>query len=223
MNETKTNQIDDTGLSEAEWLEERTISERTLAFLQAQIEALTPHEQKALLDRVNSVLVETITKVRETLARMPEIKFKNPGNELRITPAFHYPNEAFAAFGESSIEWGRADVENDRISILSVALLAPKDVLRALVVHEVMHLAYAKLETTSLPVLPVETDVQKYPLARQQEEQWVRDMTKRLGYVEKLVEMWEVSIELQPENWRPLYYRAKKDLLRKGRAKKTAD
>ena len=196
-----------------EWRKERATSERTLAVLQAKIDALSAQERQALVDRGIDSVRESVKKAMKKLARMPEIKLKNPDDVLHFNFGYHHPHEAFATLGECSIEWARADRSTNKITLLTLALLAPKDVLRALAVHEALHIVYAKVESDAFPALPIDPDVQQYPQASQQEEQWVRNMTKRLGYVEPLVELWEVTIQVCPENWRPLYYRGKKDFL----------
>lgn len=210
MKRTKTNQISQTDLSEAEWLKKRAASERTLAVLKAKLRSLSTQERQALIDRGIDAVRESVKKVMKKLARMPEIKVKTPGDVIRINVGYHHPHEAFALHGEWAIEWATAERDTNRITILTVALLAPKEVLRVMAVHEALHLVYAKVETDAFPALPIDHHVQHYPEAHQQEEQWVRDMTKRLGYDAELMEIWEVAIKLRPENWRPLYYEGKR-------------
>lgn len=193
-----------------EWRKKRATSERTLAVLCAELDALSAQERQALVDRGINAVTESVKKAMKKLERMPEIKLKTPGDVIRFNFGYHHPHEAFAVQGGWAIEWATADTNTNKITVLTVALLAPKEVLRVLAVHEAMHVVYAKVESDAFPALPLDTHVQQYAQAQQQEEQWVRHMTKRLGYDGQLLEMWEVAIKLRPEDWRPLYYEAKR-------------
>ena len=198
-------------LLEKGWRKERLNSEKILAFLQRKFDALSPFDRAAMLEKNAETLRGAVSGLLNKCGKMPGLKLKDDVVGLAVNLVYH--NDAFYIYGGPCIEWASADADAQTVYLLTLSVFAPKDVLRGLVVHEVLHLLYPMLDPECLPAdLPLGATVAQYPEEQQREEQWVRNMTRRAGYPESLLLAWELAVETQPENWRPIYYMLKKNL-----------
>lgn len=123
---------------------------------------------------------------------------------------YHSTADAFSS-SNGGIEWGRAYPETKSISLLTVVSLAPKEILRQVATHEALHIVYSLLVPSCLTESKIDFSVSEYPIELQQEEQWVRNMMKNLGFNESYLEFWEVAVEEAGGDWKQLYYKLKKN------------
>lgn len=90
-------------------------------------------------------------------------------------------------------------------------LLAPKEVIRAVVIHEILHILYPLPKTTELAV----RDFIKISCPREehQEEEWVRCIEGKLSGKVDLPTAWELALEEGGSDWQAIYYIIKKSKL----------
>lgn len=86
--------------------------------------------------------------------------------------------------------------------------ITPKEVVRRVTTHEILHLLY---RFSSKPELPVRKTVKSgYPPECHQEEKWVRRMEERFCGKLNHHLAWEAAVEKAGADWRDTYYRLKK-------------
>jgi len=202
-------------LTEAEKADERQKSEALLQFLQAKLESLSLAQKQALHDELKETVESALRDLSKKLFRRTDLVLKNPQEEFRIKWGLHSTEDAFSSLDRATIEWGKSYFKSNTITLLKVISFAPKEIIREVVVHEVMHLLYPRVETgslgQSLPPAHLLSAVSEYPKDRQTEELWVREMVLRLGFDERRITFWELAVEQRGDNWRPLYYKLKKE------------
>lgn len=204
MNETKNS------LSEADRGEERLYDLQLLEFFQRKLDSMSLSARKALHCQTSEVVDEALRKLTKKLRRMPDVVFKDSELELKIRWGYHPVQYAFTSL-DKGIEWGSANPESQEISLLTVIAFAPKEIIREIVTHEALHLVYRFVDPACIRTETVLSQtVLEYPEKNQQDEQWVRDMTGRMGFKEGLLALWEVAVETGGDDWRPRYYELKR-------------
>lgn len=202
-------------LSDKVRTEERQASEALLRFLQAKLDSLSLEGKQVLYKQLTDVVDGTLLSANKKLSRMTDLVLKNPSEGITIKWGMHSTEDAFQTLNKSGIEWGRAGGESKTITLLSVISFAPKEIIREVVVHEALHIIYRMLDPSciagGLAPSHITSAVSEYPADHQQEELWVRTMTKRLGFDERTLPLWEIAVEQGGEAWRPLYYQLKKN------------
>lgn len=198
-------------LTQDEQQEERLHSEKILSFLETKRNALTLSDKQALYKETGKTIDEALQNLFRKLERMPGLIPRNPVGIFTLKWKYYSTDEAFTEFQNSSIKWGDAYWKFQTVRFLNLLAFAPKEIIRAVASHEGLHLAYRMLEPSCLIVQPISIWACEYQEDIQQEEQWVRTMNQKLGFVEEHMIFWELAVELGGEEWRPLYYKLKKD------------
>jgi len=199
-------------LSEDEVKMMRQDSERILELLRQQYDSMSVESRAAAYNRAEKATHEAIQEFNRKLNRMPELKRRNPDEQIAINLEYRAPTNAFATYGGPQIEWGMANAETKTVLLLRWLIFAPKEVIRGVLIHEAFHILFAALDPSCLPDLPNDETLEDYPEHQQREEQWVRTMTQNLGYDEHLIAVWEQTLLVGGENWRAVYPEIKKDL-----------
>ena len=194
---------------------ERKISEALLQFLQSKLDSLSIQERQSLSIKVKTTADEAMRHINKKLLQRSDVILRDPKEFLSIELDFYPAEEAFQSMNYSTIEWGRANRESKTIFLLLLIGLAPKEVIRTVIVHEVLHIVHGHLDPKCIVYVQappdIELDLSLYPMDLRQEECWVRTMTKQLGINEMLLPLWEMAIEQGGENWRPIYYGLKRN------------
>jgi len=180
-----------------------------------KLDGLSSQEKHILDKRTSDCVAEAFAKLNKKLSKLPGLTFRIQEQPRTISWGYHSSDQAFSSSGQAGIEWGRAYIEKSIITTLTLLAWAPKEIIRQVAAHEVLHIVYhgqeARWHQLQKPLVASQI-VREYPEAVQQEEQWVRNMMEKLGYNENHLELWELAVEETGDKWKPLYYQLKKAL-----------
>lgn len=194
--------------------EERLQCEKVLLFLDAKRNALSLPEKQALYKDVAKTIEGAFRNLFKKMKHMPEFRFKESADIITLKWKYFSSSEAFTEFQYAAIKWADADWKIKTVRFLNLLAFAPKEIIREYATHEALHIIYRMLEPSCIIAQPNGILVGDYQEDRQQEEQWVRTMTKRLGFAPEHIFLWQLAIESGGEEWRPLYYKWKRDRIR---------
>ena len=198
-------------------LEERQseleIADERIAFLDAKLAKMNSREIQSAENRFSEAGKSAIQLLHRKLKR------NNMGISL---PATIKANLKLCSASEmrmhdGTVPQGSAWPESGFIAILNHLILAPKEVIQSLVIHESLHLLYPFASDESKQSLQIRDAVKSgYPEAQHLEEEWVRRAEEKITGKSNLGEAWELAIEEGRDNWRPIYYKIKKECNRSG-------
>ena len=179
------------------------LERKWLKFLPAKLERLSLREKHTLQQRMTETVEGAFKRLAKKLNQIPDLKFKNENNTICFKWGYYDAQDTISV-------WGKACLECQTVSLPSVLIFAPKEIIRALAVHEALHIIYSALAPTGLKTFPISRAVEEDYPQQQQAEQWVRDMTKKCGFVEEYLESWLVALDGGEEGWKERYYFFKK-------------
>jgi hypothetical protein len=183
-----------------------------LQALRYQRECMSPVERNImdnkLLETAHGALQNLFTKLR----RLPQLKFKEPLEKVFIAPTFCPLEEAGRSDGAPGASWGRADPEQRVIALLDLLCFAPKVVVRTVVTHEASHIIFSIVEPECFTPLPIGPRARAYPNDMQFEEQWVVNLTDKVGCDERSFIAWTMAVEQEGTNWKKHYYAIRDDV-----------
>jgi len=184
------------------------------AYLQGEIDKMTPIQLKQAEDRFMKAMTAATSVLNRKLPRILKgctLKFLNIGiyfastAEMRESNPINNPHRV-------DVPVGIARIDQNCILIHNYLLLAPVDVIKCIVTHELLHHVY----THHSPIVNDVEDVDdleedEYSEEDYNEEKWVRAMGNKVtGQPGRLLEVWEAAVELAAENWRDAYYEMRK-------------
>jgi len=183
------------------------------AYLQGEIDKMTPIQLKLAQDRFAKAMDAATTVLNRRLPRILKVKtlmFLNAGiyfastAEMREANPLNNPHRV-------DVPAGIARIDQNCILIHNHLLLAPVEVIKCLVTHEYLHHVFRQYRPIAENVEDVD-DMEKdeYSEGNYNEEKWVRLTEKKVtGQHGRLLEVWEAAVELAAENWRSAYYKLK--------------
>jgi len=183
------------------------------AYLQGEIYKMTPIQLKVAQDRFTKAMDGALSVLNRKLPRILKNykpKHLNIGiyfastEEMRDASPIRNPHRV-------DVPAGIASVNQNCILIHNHLLLAPVEVIKNIVTHELLHHSFAQYKP-NIDDFEGEEDLKEdgYIEGTYKEEQWVRAIEKQVtGRHVRLLEAWEAAIELEGANWRSAYYRLK--------------
>lgn len=190
-------------------LEDIEFEKRRIAFLDSALAALPDSRRTALVSNLSQTVNETVHELRRKLRKTREIQEPAAG-PIKVRIYLMNSEEAKWHDGRENvfIASGTANHETNTIALLNHLTLAPKEVVRRVTTHEILHLLY---RFSSKPELPVRKTVKSaYPPECHQEEEWVRRMEEHFCGKLNHHLAWEAAVEKAGADWRDTYYRIKK-------------
>jgi len=192
---------------------ELEIADERIEFLDAKLAKMKPLEIQSAVNRFSEVAKSAIQLLQRKLKR----------NNMGISPTttikanLKLSSASEMRMQDGSVPQGSAWPEHGFIAILNHLILAPKEVIQSLVIHEALHLLYPFASDESKQSLQIRDAVKsEYPEYQHLEEEWVRRAEEKITGKYNLGEAWELAIEEGRDNWRPIYYKVKKALLKSG-------
>jgi hypothetical protein len=197
-----------TPLTPQEIEEERYIEERRIAFLDRKIAMLSKRERRQGMERLRIISNRATLKVTK-LINSGEILIVPDQYQLRFdlyvctSPELrHTPTGRLIS--------GIAKPEQNSIGVIDHMMLAPTEVVLALIVHECLHLIYPMTIFDSAKIFTIrQTVLHEHPEEIHAEEEWVRRMTESICGRDDLLEAWEIAVEVCGNDWKRHFNRAK--------------
>ena len=189
------------------------IDAERIAFLDAKLAKMNPREIRSAENRFSEAAKSAIQLLHRKLKR----------TNMGISPAatikanLKLCSASEMRMHDGTVPQGSAWPEHGHIAILNHLILAPKEVIQSLVIHESLHLLYPFASDESKQSLQIRDVVKlEYPEDQHLEEEWVRRAEEKITGKFNLGEAWELAIEGGRDNWRPIYYEIKKEYLKSG-------
>jgi hypothetical protein len=185
---------------------------QNLEAMRIQRECMAPVERDVLdakmLETAHGALQNLFTKLR----RLPQLKLKEPLEKVLIALTFCPLEEAARSDGAPGASWGRANPEQRVIVLLDLLCFAPKVVVRTVVTHEACHVLFSIVDPECLTPVEIGPRARGYAGDRQFEEQWVVNLTEKVGCDELSFIAWTMAVEQEGTNWKKHYYAIRDDV-----------
>ena len=183
-----------------------------LEAMRIQRERMAPVERDVLDDKMLETAKGALENLFGKLRRSKELKFVEPPEKLLIAVTFHSLEESNRLDGRPGACWGKAFSERRIITMLDLLCFAPKVVVRTAVTHEACHVLFSIVDRGCLAPLEIGPRARGYVGDRQFEEQWVVNLTEKVGCDERSLIAWTMAVEQEGTNWKKHYYAIRDDV-----------
>jgi len=182
-----------------------------LKYNQRALDLLVAFDKSKPRKAFNVTVGEAINALREMLTHLEIITGAKSLDDIRVELLTSAAMKSLIPW-KDSVALGSCNVATNHISIHDHLLLAPKKLIRNVMIHEALHLAHAICFAGAPPQrLEIDEDVaREYPPVMWEEEQWVRNMEKELNGNKYIAEMWGFAVSHGKARWCKLFYELKK-------------
>lgn len=181
-----------TQITHEEIEEEREIAKHRVAFLDAKLAALPLQQRQQLADELAKTAAGAVKMLCDKLAlwKIQLSSDKPIRMDLRILSSSEMPTRNGRTV--SAAAWPEIGV----VGLLNHLALAPKEVLRTVVIHECLHLMYPFMPHEFMQQPKIRSGILlDYKEEHRAEEEWVRRMEARICGLNHNLEYWELSVE----------------------------
>ena len=195
-----------TQLTPVEIEQEREIAKRRVAFLDAKLAALSLQQRQQLADELAKTAAGAVKMLCDKLAlwKIQSSSDKPIRMDLHILSSSEMPTKNGRTV--SGAAWPEIGV----VGVLNHLALAPKEVLRSVVIHECLHLMYPFMPHESTKQPKIRSGILlDYKEENRVEEEWVRRMEARICGLNHNLEYWEMAVEEFGDQWKPTYKKLK--------------
>ena len=182
-----------------------------LTYNQRALDSLGEFDKSKARKAFDATVGDAVNALREMLAQRGIIPAVKSLDDIRVVILTTAEMKSLIPWTDA-VALGSCDVATGLISLHDHLLLAPKEVIRSVMIHEALHLAHARCFAGAPPQrLEIDEDVAgEYPPVMWEEEQWVRNMEKELNGNKYIAEMWGFAVSQGKARWRKLFYELKK-------------